>query len=184
MTEIVSDETALTERLRERALTEKTPGRKTATLAEIDAAEARLKTRLPALLRQIYAEIGSGFGPGDLGLRPLASALLPGRLYPLCDWGSGILSALDITSSDAPIIRIDPNMPKADVPMRVPEALHFARAAEVKQACWVESPSLAQWLTDWLGGQPLFYAAYRGAEEEDDDDMDDEEEDGEEVEAL
>ncbi len=171
------DETILLERLRERAQVE-TPGRQTATPVQIEAAEARLKLRLPELLQEIYTEIGSGgFGPGDAGLRPLASALLPGRLYPLCDWGSGILSALDCTAPEAPVIRIDPNMPKADVPVRVPGALHFDRAAEVKSACWVESPSLAQWLTDWLDGQPLFYAAYRGADDEDDD-MDDEEEDG------
>ena len=169
-----SDEMTLIERLREKA-----PGRQTATPAQIEAAEAQLKQRLPELLREVYIEVGSGgFGPGDAGLFPLASALLPGRLYPLCDWGSGILSALDCTKPEAPVIRIDPNMPKADVPVRVPEALHFDRAAEVKSACWVESPSLAQWLTDWLDGQPLFYAAYRGAGNEDDD-MDDEEEDGE-----
>ena len=166
------------ERLRERARAEKAAGRKTATPADIDAAEARLTLRLPALLRDIYTEIASsGFGPGDAGLRPPASALLPGRLYPLCDWGSGIQSALDLTTPDAPVIRIDPNMPKADVPARVPPALHFDRAAAVKSACWIESPSLEQWLTDWLDGQPLFYAAYRGADAEEDDD---EEEDGEE----
>lgn len=172
----------LFERLRERAEAEKTPGRQTAAApAQIEAAEARLKLRLPELLRQVYTQIGPGFGPGDAGLRPLASALLPGRLYPLCDWGGGILSALDGTKPDAPVIRIDPNMPKADVPVRVPEALHFDRAAEVKLACWVESPSLEQWLTDWLDGQPLFYAAYRSAGDEDDDT--DDEEDGEEEEA-
>jgi hypothetical protein len=124
-------------------LQEKAPGRTTVTPVQMEAAEERLKLRLPALLKEIYAEVGDGgFGPGDSGLRSLASALLPGRLYPLCDWGSGILSALDCTQPDAPVIRIDPNMPKADVPERVPEALHFDRAAEVKQACWVESPSI------------------------------------------
>ena len=177
---MTSGEMTLLERLSEKARAEKATGRKAATPAEIDAAEARLKLRLPDLLRGIYSEIASsGFGPGDAGLRPLASALLPGRLYPLCDWGSGILSALDCVSPDAPVIRIDPNMPKADVPARVPPALHFAHAAEVKSACWVESASLAQWLTDWLDGQPLFYAAYRGADD-DENDLDDEEEDGEE----
>ncbi len=174
-------ETILMERLRERVLAEKAPGRQTATPAQIDAAEARLKMKLPELLKQVYSEVGGGgFGPGDAGLLPLASTLLPGRLYPLCGWGSGIVSALDCTAPNAPVIRIDPNMPKADVPERVPEALHFDRAAEVKQACWVESPSLTQWLTDWLDGQSLFYAAYRGADDEDDmDEEEDEEEDGE-----
>jgi hypothetical protein len=174
--EMTAAEMTLIERLQE-----KVPGRATVTPAQMEAAEERLKLRLPALLQEIYAKVGNGgFGPGDAGLRPLASALLPGRLYPLCDWGSGIVSALDCTQPDAPVIRIDPNMPKADVPERVPEALHFDRAAEVKQACWVESPSLEQWLTDWLDGQPLFYAAYRGADDEEGD-IDDEEEDGEET---
>ena len=147
--------------------------------AQIAAAEARLKITLPALLGQLYLEVGSGFGPGDAGLLPLPSALLPGRLLPLCDWGGGIQSALDCADPDARVVRIDPNMPKADAPMRVPAALHFDRAAQVKEACWIESPSLAQWLTSWLDGEPLFYAAYRGADNEDDDDMDDEDDDEE-----
>ncbi len=161
-------------RLQERAQAGKTP-RQTLTPAQLDAAEARLKLRLPPLLRRFYIEIGSGFGPGDAGLLPPPSALLPGRMYPLCDWGSGIQSAWDPESLDAQIIRIDPNMPKADVPARVPAALHFDRADAVKAAAWTESSSFEQWLTDWLDGQPLFYAAYRGAEKDDDEDMDDEE---------
>ena len=171
-------------RLRERAAGEKTP-RQVFTAAQIEAAqmeaaEKRLTLRLPELLQRIYAEIGPGFGPGDSGLLAPPAALTPGRLYPLCDWGSGIQSALDILSPDAQIIRIDPNMPKADVSARVPPALHFDRAGEVKAACWVESPSLTQWLGDWLDGQPLFYAAYRGANDTDGEEEDGEEEDGEE----
>lgn len=179
MTEFVD----LIERLQERARTPKTAtdeGRRTAappsTPVQIDAAETRLGLTFPLLLRQLYLQVGSGgFGPGD-GLHGLPAALLPGRLYPLCDWGSGIVSALDTAAPDGPVVRIDPNMAKADVPVRVPAALHFDRAAEVKHACWIESPSLAQWLTDWLDGQPLFYAAYRGADTEEDD-ADDEAED-------
>lgn len=167
-------------RLQERAQAEKTP-RRTLTPTQLDTAEARLKLRLPPLLRRFYIEIGSGSGPGDAGLLPPPSALLPGRMYPLCDWGSSIQSALDAVSPDAQIIRLDPNMPKADVPARVPAALHFDRAAEVKAAAWTESPSLEQWLTDWLDGQPLFYAAYRGADTEDDDDESEDEEDAEEA---
>ena len=172
--EMTPDEMTVLERLREKA-----PRPKPVPASEIDAAEARLKLPLPALLRQVYAEIGSGSGPGDAGLLPLPSALLPGRLLPLCDWGGGIQSALDCADPAAPVIRIDPNMPKADVPVRVPEALHFARAAAVKPACWVESPSLSQWLTAWIDGEPLFYAAYRGAEDGEDD-MDGEDKDGDE----
>ena len=56
-------------------------------------------------------------------------------------------------------------------------ALHFERAAAVKDACWVESPSLEEWLMAWLDGQPLFYAAYGDPDLEDDEEED---EDGEE----
>ena len=176
MTEELSKD--LFARLLERARTEKTP-KQTLTPAQLDAAEARLKLRLPPLLRRLTIEIGAGFGPGDAGLLPPPSALLPGRMYPLCDWGSGIQSALDADSPDAQIIRIDPNMPKSDVPARVPPALHFDRADAVKAASWIESPSLEQWLTDWLDGQPLFYAAYRGAGPEDDEEEDEDEDDEE-----
>ena len=174
------DEMELMERLRAKAQENKAAGGKPVPAAEIEATEARLSFPLPALLRQIYAGIGLGFGPGDSGLLPPPPALLPGRLLPLCNWGSGIQSALDCAAPDAPVVRLDPNMPKADVPVRVPEVLHFARAAAVKPACWIESPSLAAWLTAWLDGEPLFYAAYRGAGDEEDD-MDDEEEDGDEA---
>ena len=163
-------------RLLERARTDKTT-RRALTPAEIAAAAERLRRPLPALLAQIYTEIGPGFGPGDAGLLP-PPASLPSGLLPLCGWGSGIQSALDVLGPGGPVVRLDPNMPKADVPARVPPALHFARAAEVKAACWVESPSLSQWLSDWLDGVPLFYAAYRGAGNEDDD-GEDEFEDGE-----
>ena len=98
------------------------------TPADLDAAETRLRRPLPPLLRQIYSELGPGFGPGDTGLLPPPPALLPGGLFPLCDWGSGIQSAFDALSPDARIVRVDPNMPKGDVPARVPPALHFDRA--------------------------------------------------------
>lgn len=178
MTEIMTED--LFTRLLERARTAKAP-QQTLTPAQLDIAETRLKLRLPPLLRRFYIEIGSGFGPGDAGLLGPPSALLPGRLYPLCDWGSGIQSALDVVSPDAQIIRIDPNMPKSDVPARVPLALHFDRADAVKAASWTEAPSLAQWLTDWLDGVPLFYAAYRGADAGNEEDEDEDEEENEET---
>lgn len=185
MPELTLTETELIDRLRERARSPKTasddglrPAAPAVPPAQVEAAEQRLGVALPALLREIYLTVAAGgIGPGG-GLHGIPEALLPGRLYPLCDWGTGIASALDITTPDAPVVRVDPNMPKADVSVRIPAALHFDRAAAVKAACWVESPSFEQWLTDWLDGQPLFYAAYRGAESEDEDE-DSDEEDGE-----
>ena len=184
-----TEDSGLIARLQERAESRKTatdegkrPAAPPATSAQLEASEAALGFALPPLLRQLYLEVGSGgFGPGG-GLLGLPNARLPGRLLPLCEWGSGISSALDCTGPESPVIRIDPNMAKAEVPARVPAALHFERAAEVKDACWVESPSLGQWLIEWLDGQPLFYAAYRGADADDEEEEDYEEEDGEEEE--
>lgn len=163
-----------------------------ASEAQIAAAEARLGFRLPALLRQLYRQVGNGgFGPG-YGLRGVPTSpedegksvvgLYPGvprwpqGLLPVCDWGCGITSYLDCLHPEAPVIRLDPNMPKADVAGRVPAAMHFARAAQVGDACWVECASFGEWLEAWVDGAKLFYAAYGGAEEED---GDEEVEDGE-----
>ena len=167
------------------------------------AAEAQLGFPLPALLRQIFLEVGNGgFGPGAglFGLpvhagtgseeasavgryaalrRRKVAALWPAGLLPLCDWGHGILSCVDCTRPDAPIVRVDPNMPKADEDTRIPAAMRFENAGLVKEACWVERGSLAEWLELWTEGRSLFYLGYGAADEEDDDDEEDEE-DGEE----
>ncbi len=92
MTELTQAETELIDRLRERARSPKTasddglrPAAPPATPAQIEAAEERLGIALPALLREIYLTVGaSGVGPGG-GLHGVPNALLPGRLYPLCD---------------------------------------------------------------------------------------------------
>ena len=145
---------------------------------QLSAVEKRLGVTLPDALKQLYREVGNGgWGPGP-GLSALAEMGKPvAGLVSLCDWGGGILSLADCTRPEAPIIRRDPNMPKADVAERVPAAMHFARAAEVKEACWMESESLASWLESWLNGAALFYRAYdAGTDEGEEDD-----EEGEEV---
>ena len=149
-----------------------------ATEEQITAAEKWLGTRLPEPLKQLYRKVGDGgWGPGA-GLSKLAEMGKPvAGLIPLCDWGGGITSEVDCTQPDAPIIRRDPNMPKADVAARVPAAMHFARATLIKQACWVESASLESWLDSWLDGAALFYRAYDGGSDEQEED--EEEEDGE-----
>ena len=169
-----------------------------ATDQEIAAAEKRLAFSLPPLLRQVYSEVGNGgFGPGAglFGLpasaqdekdsavgryfelrRPPSKLPWPPGLLPLCDWGSGIGSFVDCTLPDAPVIRLDPNMPRADVGVRVPAPKHYVRASQVGAACWVESPSLGLWLQAWVDGQPLFYLAYSKAEDEEEDEEDEEDE--------
>ena len=162
--------------------------------------EADLGFRLPALLRRIYTDVaGGGFGPG-YGLYAIPtgpgaklednlvaryeqwrssqkSPRWPLGLLPLCEWGSGIASFVDCISPDGPVIRLDPNMPKKDADERIPEALRYSRADQVKEACWIESPSIQLWLTSWVDDVKLFYAAYRRPGE-DDDLEDDEEDDG------
>ncbi len=158
---------------------------------QIAQAEARLGFRLPELLRRLYLSVGNGgFGPGNglFGVPPVPGSddTIVGRypnekswptgLLPLCDWGCGILSCLDCSRPEAPVIRLDPNMPLKDVPERVPAALHYAKAARVGIACWIESPSLEEWLTAWVDGGRLFYAAYGGTDDsiEDEEDWDEE----------
>ncbi len=170
-----------------------------ATEEQVAAAEKRLAFGLPPLLRQVYQGVGNGgFGPGAglFGLptspndekdsaagryfelrRTQTKPLWPSGLLPLCDWGGGIGSFVDCTLPDAPVIRLDPNMPRADVGMRVPAPKHYVRASQVGAACWVESPSLSLWLEAWADGQPLFYLAYGGPDDTEDEE-DDEEDDG------
>ncbi len=176
-----------------------------AAAEQVAASEASLGFPLPALLRQLFMEVGNGgFGPGAglLGLpigeeaggseeasavgryaalrRRKVAALWPKGLLPLCDWGHGILSCVDCTWPEAPVVRVDPNMPKADEDARVPVAMRFDNAGLVQEACWVERGSLAEWLSLWAEGRSLFYLGYGAAEEdEDDDEGDEEEEDGE-----
>ncbi len=168
---------------------------------QVAAAEAMLGFRLPELLRRIYREVGNGgFGPG-YGLYGVPTApedekasiagrhrerrqsrkghAWPEHLVPLCDWGSGIGSYLDASRPEAPVIRLDPNMPKADVAERVPAARHYDRAARIGDACWVECLSLEAWLQAWVDGRALFYAAY-GAETGDEE-LEDEDEDEDEL---
>ena len=161
-----------------------------ATAAQMAEAEASLKFALPGLLKDVYTQVGDGgWGPGG-GLPPLAALPTayrarrqdnggrswPERLLPVCEWGGGIVSCLDCAGESVRVIRVDPNMPKADEGVRLPAARRYDRAGQVKEACWVEHESLAGWLEAWADGQPLFYLAYRGDEEDDAEDEDAEEE--------
>ena len=164
-----------------------------ATAAQVADAEASLKFPLPERLKGVYTKIGDGgWGPGG-GLPPLADLPTayrarrqdnggrswPERLLPICEWGGGIVSCVDCATEAGRVIRVDPNMPKADEAVRLPAARQYENAGRVKEACWVENESLAGWLEAWGDGQPLFYLAYRGDAEEEDDEED--EEDGEEA---
>jgi hypothetical protein len=131
---------------------------------ELAESEERIGFDLPPLLRSIYSEIANGgFGPGygfiglitrvPLGQFKGDSAVelfesfrdgdlenptwvWPERLIPSCDWGCAIRSCIDCSEPRLPIIRFDPNKPEDQ----------FVR----------ESPSLAEWLEDWLDGKDLW----------------------------
>jgi len=171
----------------------KTPPGSPATEAQIRDAEQQLGFLLPPLLRKIYGSVGNGgFGPGagifDLATlvknyterrHPKTGRSWPVQLLPICEWGANIETSLDCTDVDVPVIRHDPNMPKADVNDRVPTSKHYAKASVVKEACWIESMTFEKWMTDWAEGKRLFYAAYSTDDEDVDDLVDEDEEDEE-----
>ena len=128
-----------------------------ASVAALDAAEARLGTPLPATLRRLYGEVANGgFGPGG-GLLSIEDAVkayaemsrepyLP-KGYP---WPAGLL----------PIVDSEPGYDCVELPTgRVvgwdPEDLS-ERSGE---GAWKKSfselaPSLEAWLGDWVRRRP------------------------------
>jgi hypothetical protein len=163
---------------------------------DVDEVEKRIGYAMPPLLRDLYLRVGGGgYGPGNglFSVTPKARESLvqvyeekrkannkwPERLLPICSWGAGIESSIDCSDPAFSVIRHDPNMPKSDVAVRVPAERHYDRSMHVVEACWLESASLEQWLTDWVDGKQLFYLAYAGSDEEDDLEDEDDDEPGE-----
>jgi hypothetical protein len=132
--------------------------------ADVSAAEGRLGFLLPALLREIYSEVGNGgFGPfyGLLGLPRGATTeygldcvalyerlslpdaqdahwAWPAKHLPIGHLGWGMFACVDCESDLAPIVWYDPNSHEAGSP-------------------WEDSfipliSSLEAWLTGWLEG--------------------------------
>lgn len=58
--------------------------------------------------------------------------LWPEKLLTICDWGCNISSSIDCSQPECPVYRQDNNINVSK--------------------CALESPSLWQWLTDWLDG--------------------------------
>ena len=152
-----------------------------ATVQQIVNAEEKLGFVLPDLLRQVYQNVGNGgFGPG-YGLFGLPTSAdderqlqtnppWPVALLPLCNWGCGIVSYLDCSRSEAPVVRLDPNVEKDDLVEFAPLPLLFDSADAVEDACWLESLSLERWLTDWVDGKRLFKTGYFEVNDEASDD--------------
>ena len=127
-------------------LVEKLPPLKTASSKAIDEAERDLGFSLPRLLRRLYLEVGNGgFGPGNgiLGVRgghrdDLRDTAvdsyrrwragrdgrpLPEGLLPICHWGCGNYSFVELTSQDAVMWACDPNPGYEDDLFREPLTL-------------------------------------------------------------
>jgi hypothetical protein len=129
--------------------------------SDIVEAERRLGFPLPELLRQLYTSVGDGgFGPGYgfLGLiKPVPigefagesvvqlyevfrggdpenrSWTWPDRMLPVLDWGCAIRSCVGCSTTSLPVLRDEPYV------SRLPE-----------------SPSLEQWLREWVVGRDLW----------------------------
>jgi hypothetical protein len=143
------------------------------TPREISQAEAKLGFELPALLRDLYLQIGNGgFGPGyglvglpggahdDTGknLIELYSGFhsldpddpfwrWPDRLLPVAHLGCGMYACIDCTSPEAAVVWFEPN-PHSD---GEPWDDSFIPLA----------PSMAHWLERWLAGEDLCETAFK-----------------------
>ncbi|MCX3059084.1 SMI1/KNR4 family protein [Streptomyces beihaiensis] len=127
----------------------------TPCVSEQDIADAEqvLGFSLPPLLRLLYLQVANGgFGP-DYTLLPLVgdgrtavaeygplrtthSEYWPRSVLPILDWGCGMYAAVDCLAPDAPVLLFEPN----------------AGPDEWADAWFLDSPSLARWLTSWLDG--------------------------------
>ncbi|MDH3754260.1 MAG: SMI1/KNR4 family protein [Acidimicrobiia bacterium] len=127
----------------------------------LDAAEAELGLRLPALLRAIYLEIANGgIGPGTglLGVTggwtPHGSTLVeeyhhsvegpwddwkwPSKLLPVADLGDGVSACVDTSRAGCPVLEWDAG--DLDWDAEGPQAPDLVEVA----------PTLAAWLGAWL----------------------------------
>jgi hypothetical protein len=118
---------------------------------DITDAERVLGFTLPPLLRELYLHVANGgFGPeytllplvgagrtatAEYGpLRDTRPACWPHGLLPILEGGGGMYAAVDCLAPDAPVLLFEPN----------------AGPDDWADAWFLDSPSLAQWLTSWL----------------------------------
>jgi hypothetical protein len=141
--------------------------------------EKTLEVTLPTVVRVLYTQIGNGgFGPGGglLPLMPLSNfevsipaqyARLRGigrtnhrewkeRVIPFSNWGDMVFSCLDLTqgAEDPPVLRFEPTFTKADT------GTYLQGRPFLGTGLIPESPSLLQWLEDWLEGKEMFNSPY------------------------
>ncbi|WP_306209701.1 SMI1/KNR4 family protein [Actinoplanes sp. RD1] len=129
-----------------------------APAAAVAELESVLGRPLPALLRRCYRELGDGgFGPayglpGLAGRRPFHPGTMlesylaqrkwpqPWReraeaLLPLCDWGCGVQSFVDLSDPAAPMWALDP---------------HAGTAGQLGLLLFRQPLTLAEWLARWV----------------------------------
>ncbi|WP_405726662.1 SMI1/KNR4 family protein [Streptomyces sp. NBC_01537] len=149
----MNDLSELLLRVRDRA--EREAGALAPSVSEQDIADAEhaLGFSLPPLLRLLYLQVANGgFGP-EYTLLPLVgdgrtavseygplqnarSEYWPRGVLPILDWGCGMYAAVDCLAPDAPVLLFEPN----------------AGPDDWADAWFLDSPSVAQWLTSWLDG--------------------------------
>ncbi|MEV8016723.1 SMI1/KNR4 family protein [Streptomyces sp. NPDC086554] len=138
-----------------------------ASASTLAGAEAALGFPVPPLLAALYTRIGDGgFGP-EYGLLPLLdgnssggepSAVekyagmrgsdwgWPEGVLPISHWGCGMYACVDCRGESAQVLLFEPN------------------GGDPDHVWFLDSPSLADWLTTWLDGTGWY--------EEDNDDLD------------
>jgi hypothetical protein len=142
-----------------------------ATEADIAAAEAFLGFRVPLPVSDVYMSVANGgFGPGyglvGIGggsrgfargtfrgrceetyrvLRSWTDFDWPERLLPLCDWGCGIYSCVDCSSTVGQILRFYSDAIGDGLPTPFT----------------TEAPDFRSWLVDWLDGVNLWEKPFR-----------------------
>jgi hypothetical protein len=143
--------------------------------AQVRDAEAALGFPLPALLRDIYVNVGNGgFGPGCglFGLqggdrrrwnavdlyhsfrhRHTSHERCGEKLLPICTWGCGYFSCIDCALPSAPVLAFDEGA-HGHGPWGCAFGLHAASFEEWMQR-WVKGEDL--WKTFNAVGAPIFW---------------------------
>ncbi|WNI16350.1 SMI1/KNR4 family protein [Actinacidiphila sp. ITFR-21] len=149
----MTDLSALFARVRSRAERQNTELPPCAGEQDVARAESDLGFALPPVLSGLYRRVANGgFGPEYLlfpltghgrtavaeygPLRTAASAYWPHGVLPILDWGCGMYAAVDCLHPDGQVLVFEPN----------------AGPDDWADAWFQDSPSLAQWLLNWLNG--------------------------------
>jgi hypothetical protein len=136
------------------------PDLQRASAGAVADAEAGFGYELPPLLKRLYLEIGDGgFGPAGAlfpverpeGGDPLgAPNRLKQGLWPVCDWGCGIVSLVDCRTGDWRMWGFDPNPGQVDEALFEDEFtfagwIHRWATGRLFQPTLIEDPATGRW---------------------------------------